>query len=389
MEETRLPDPDHIAPHDVSPFRRDELHRHDKTAGEEKFNWRTYTGVGYFANVGISLASVYWAERTQGGQKFIRGIGDLFGKMGADEGWAKFLGRKSFFLAGGFAVIPVMKWLEDHKVDLVKKYNREIYGEHIGDDPAIAQSEHELEVAPKQSWASFISGRFLALVPFYATVGLLWDRESVLGIATNPELRSMTRDARKLMADKEPERYAQIAAKGWYFDRPISHFSRDLGKLISSRGTYFDAVEEGAGPVRKLYRGAMSLAGKLLRILPESPATLKEIEQAEAAAPGMIQSQVDGTHKADPIHAVLPYYAISEAITSAMVAWGLYVITRVTGPFFDRKPHEAPAQAETPALAAAAPEKPVDGNRPSTTITTRDTAEKLADAPALVTARAG
>ncbi len=355
---------------------RDELHRHDKTAGEQKFNWLTYTGVGYAANVVISLLAVYGVERTRGGQWLIGKLGKGFARLGANADDAKFLARKSFFLTGGFAVIPVMKWLEDHKVEMVKKYNREIYGNEIDRDPAISRSEHELEVAPKQSWASFISGRFLALVPFYATVGLLWDRESAVGLLTNPKLRGMSKEARRTMARDEPEKFAQIASQGWYFDRPISHFSRDLGKLVSSRGTAFDGPEAGAGVLRNTYRGALSLAGKLLRFLPEDRATITRLEQMEKDSPGMLVSEKKPGGKHDPIHAALPYYVVSEAITSAMVAWGLYVITRVTGPFFDRKKHEAPEDA-APAISAVTQPAAEQPAKPRTTVTARQPLEKL------------
>ncbi len=294
--------------------------KHFKTEGENRFNWITYTGLGYFANVAISLAGVYWAERTHAGQSFIGALGRGFEKLGFNGAKAEMLGRKSFFLTGGFAVIPFMKWLEDKKPELVKTYNREIYGALADTDPTIRQSEHEVEQAPQQSWASLIIGRLLALVPFYITVGMLWDRDSWLARTTNPE---------------------QKPGKGWYFDRPISTVARDLGKQFTSRGTAFDSAMHNATWPQKLYHGTLRVLGKPLRLMPENKAAFAQIEQMEQHSPGVVKSVKKGMH--DPLHVAMPYYAISEAITSAMVAWGLFVITRFTGPIFDRDGPEHPS----------------------------------------------
>lgn len=330
--------------------------RHFATEGERKFNWQTYTGVGYFANVVTSLVSVFWAERTQSGQSLIRTIGKAFEPLGVSAGKAEFLARKSFFLTGGFLVVPVMKWLEDDKVRRVKQYNREIYGDAAERDPVIQQSERELEQAPRQTWASFISGRFLALVPFYATVGLLWEKNSPLGKATG----------------------------GWGIDRPISNISRDMGKLAASRGHYFDHAKPNALGITKLYHNTLSAIGKTMRFLPEDKAAVQQIEKLEKLSPGAVKSVKEGAH--DPNHSTMPYYVISEAITSGMVAWGLFVITRMTAPFFDKKPHEASTPA--PTLAAASTVAPLHAAGPAAQVSARAYGGTVQeDTPALVANR--
>jgi len=361
--------------------------KHFKTEGENRFNFETYTGIGYGANVLVSLAAVYWAERTTMGQALLKSLGHGFEKLGFRHETGEFLGRKSFFLTGGFAVVPFMKWLEDDKFARVKKYNREIYGTQADTDPTIIQSEREVAEAPKQSWASICTGRILALIPFYATVGLLWDRTSKLGLMTNPQLNAMGKEARIAMRTHQPEAYAQRASKGMYFDRPISSFSRDIGKLVSSRGTYFDTPQAGAEGLTKFYHGCMRALGKLLRFLPQNPTAITQIERMEAKSPGMMQSVKSGDY--DPIQAALPYYAISEAITSAMVAWGLFVITRVTGPFFDKQPHEAPAGMQQANLRELHPVQAVAASHPAmpgTTIAASSVmADKLQAQPAMAT----
>lgn len=335
----------------------DEAHGHArphfKTAGEKRFNWQTYTNLGYFANVGISLGAVFWAERTKSGQGFIRGFGKMFEKVGLAAEKAEFFGRKSFFLAGGFAVIPFMKHREDHKAELVKQYNREIYGKQAETDPLIKESEREVEQAPPQGWRSIITGRALALVPFYATTMLLWSNTSAISRMTNPELAALGKAGRKAMQHDRPVEFAALASKGWFFDKPLAHLTRDFGKLISSKGKYFDTAPKAATGLGELYQGTLRLTGKLMRWAPEDAKAVRQIEEMERRSPAAIQSVKAGEHF-DPIQATMPYYFISEAITSAMVAWGLYVITRVTGPFFGKE-HKTAELAPAALMEAPAP----------------------------------
>ena len=291
---------------------------HFKTAGEKRFDWLAYTGIGYYLNVALSLGAVYWAERTHTGQKFIQSLGQGFEKLGVNRKTAEFLGRRSFFLTGGFAVMPIIKGMEDAKVGMVERDNRKIYGEQVETDPTIRQSERELERAPKQTWGSLISGRLLALAPFYATVGLLWNKDSLLGKATN----------------------------GWGIDRPISNASRDIGKLLASSGKHFDGHE--ATGITKIYHDGLSLVGKLLRFLPEDKKALNAIKEAEHHSPGAVISESNKLPH-DPNHSTIPYYFISEAITSAMVAWAMYAITRVTGKAIGKKVVDSQADTTAPA----------------------------------------
>ncbi len=355
--------------------------KHFKTEGENRFNWRTYTGLGYFANVAISLGAVYWAERTHSGHWLIDKVAKGFGKLGVPMEKTAFIARKSFFLAGGFAVIPFMKGLENHKAELVKQYNRDFYGARADTDPTIIESEREVEQAPKQGWASIISGRALALVPFYATIGLLWNQTSKLSLVTNPEFAKLGKVGREALHKIHPEKYAEMAGQGKYIDRPISELSRDLGKLAASRGKYFDGKQ--AGGLKGVYYGALSLLGKPLRMFAGNEKAVATIEQMGKEFPGALQS-VTSEAKSDPIHAALPYYVISEAITSALVAWGLFVITRVTGPFFDKKPHAAEtAQQPQPISAPAQRTEPASTPAPTTTIAAKAAVEgRLQASPA-------
>jgi hypothetical protein len=118
------------------------------------------------------------------------------------------------------------------------------------------------------------------------------------------------------METNNPEKFSQIASKGMYADKPIGWASRSIGKAVA-------------------------------KITGDEKA-LAKIAEMEKTYPGMIK---EGASKAarDPDHSAVPYYFISEAVTSAMVAAGMYSISRVMGPIFDKKhPSAAPISAPQP-----------------------------------------
>lgn len=323
---------------------------HVRTAGEKKFDRLTYTTIGYIINVLLSVGAVWWVERHPAGQKlmknFVDGTKKRFSRW--DPETAEMLATKSFFLTGGFAVLLPMKWMEDAKVPLVKKWDRQIYGDKVDTDPGILQSHHDLETAPKQSWASIMGSRILALIPFYATIYLLWDRKSPLSKSTNPELAKLSKPEMKVMQAEAPEAFSKLANKGFYFDKPISWVSRKLG-----------------------------IAGAEIAKDAKTVETLKTLEKAH---PGVIHGNtLNKPH--DPMHSTMPYYFISEAITSGMVAWGVYALTRVLGPLVGKKQDVAPqgdAHVAIPTNVVAAAPAVV----PATAKAPAHPAAEIADAPA-------
>lgn len=297
---------------------------HVRTEGEKKFDRLTYTTVGYIINALLSVVAVYWVERTHSGQSWmnrrIEGAQKAFSLKSPDT--AKMIATKSFFLAGGFAVMLPMKWLEDAKVRLVKKWDQKIYGDRVDTDPMIIQSHKDLEQAPKQSWSSILGSRILALIPFYLLIGALWDNKSALSKWTNPELRGMSKEAIKEMEVANPSGFATMASKGIYFDHPIATASRYIGKKIAQ------------------LRGKTEI--------------IEQIEKAEKEFPGMLTHPKFGSETShDPNHTALPYYFISEAITSGVVAWGVYALTRILGPIMGKK-QAAPEAVVPPAVTAPA-----------------------------------
>ncbi len=280
---------------------------HIRTAGEKKFDRVTYNWLGYVANALLSVVAVAWVERTHGGQKMMnnfRGWAERNVKFVNPE-TAKMLATKTFFLAGGFAVMLPMKWLEDKKLEMVKKYDRQIYGDAVDTDPSIRQSHQDIENAPKQNWKSILGSRILALVPFYAGYWLLWDKKSPLAKATNESL---------------------------FVDRPIVAASRGIGKFFAKL-TKNGEAEKTLSELNQTHLGEM----------------LTPVEAGKIAT------------KPDPLHSTVPYYFMSEAITSAMVAWGVYVLSRVLAPILGTKKEAAPQVAEKEIIATSNISIPKDG----------------------------
>lgn len=300
--------------------------QHFVTDGEKKFDRTTYNRIGYVANALLSVLSVYWVERTHSGQKMMQSFGEWAGRtLHVNPHTAEHLGTKSFFLSGGFAVLLPMKWMEDRKVQLIRGWNEKIYGDRLDADPVLIQSQRELERAPKQTWASIFSSRALALIPFYVTVGLLWNQNSLLSRMTGAPLRAMSKDAMKTLAHENPSTFSQMASKGIYFDRPIAAVSRAIGKIWAR--------------------------------LSGNTEALARLGEMETKYPGMIKQGPVGSHDRDTLHSTVPYYFISEAITSGIVAWGVYALTRVMAVVFHNKPHvpqDAPMQSHVPASVASA-----------------------------------
>lgn len=298
--------------------------KHTKTYGEKKFNFLTYNAIGYIANALLSVVAIWWVERTHSGTKmmdgFIKQVSKI-PKINPDQ--AKFYATKTFFLAGGFIVMPFMKVLEDRKLDLVKKWNRQHYGEQANQDPDIIKSENEIAQSHKQSWSSVLGSRVLALIPFYLGYWLVWDNKSPLSRFSNSKLSEMSSENIKHESNVNPSDFAKKACDGVYIDRPIAAFSRLFGK------------------------GAAKLTGNV--------EAANQIARMNQEFPGTVRQGLKGDPNRDTNHVALPYYVVSEAITSGIVAMGVFALTRVLGPIFGKKPDApiSPIPKTTPAAALA------------------------------------
>lgn len=291
--------------------------KHFVTKGEEAFDKRVYNDIGYKLNVASSIGMVYAAERTGWGRKALQSCADWIAKQGKFNAKSvHYYLTKTMFLTGGFLVMAPMKWMEDKKLEWVHQKNLEIYGP-AADDPQILQSEKEIAEAPKQGWASLFGARGLALTGFYALMGVLWDNKSRISRWTNAAFKGMDKNALDALEEKGLSPFAQTANKGFFLDKPISYVSRMMGK------------------------GWSKMTG--------NKAAVEKVEEMAVKYPGMIKQGEVGSLERDGTATSMAYYTISELITSKFVAVWVYVLSRVTGPFFDPKPklQSAPKAAES------------------------------------------
>lgn len=152
-----------------------EGRKRKRTWGEVIFDWQTYGGVALLGNEAASLLITTQAEdgitknwhakqmayfKSLEGKKFITPYvseGNLFKVLIA--------------VLGGMTMVPFIKYLEDHKGDIVRKYDRWHYGKRADTDPALIEAHKEMDEAPKQTWGSLWKGRVLTV---FAAIGLDW-----------------------------------------------------------------------------------------------------------------------------------------------------------------------------------------------------------------------
>jgi len=182
----------------------DAMHKRKKTAGEVVFDRVVYTGIGF----GVNEASSLWItdQFVYGKKNLFENIPGLrnFGKWFTKDGYDKIrAGMADHFkikdgvdhagnlipsrakagnlllmitlLSGGTLLILPMKWLEDHKIPLVKKTNHlidRLRGTKMtGEELAARDDEVEQAIAcsPRQSWPSMLLGRVIACTASVST----------------------------------------------------------------------------------------------------------------------------------------------------------------------------------------------------------------------------
>lgn len=212
-----------------------------RTPGETAFDWATYGGVGWAANVGLSIGAIWAADRTHTGKRLLDGATQrLAGATGGDFARIRSQLRYTSLLTGGFAVLAPIKWLEDHKIEMVKAYDA-----RYGDTSPEAQAQREaayarLENEPRQSWASVLGSRMLAMVPFYGFTGIAMKENQWLARVTDGQLygeRLITRAARGIDAAlhrTDAAALAQLAEKNRLYPNQTVN---DLARGVMERPT--------------------------------------------------------------------------------------------------------------------------------------------------------
>lgn len=145
-----------------------EGRKRKKTRGEVQFDWGTYGGVALLGNEAASLLITTQAEHGIGKNWHARQMEyfkSLKGKKFVPE-YVHSGGLMNVLIAliGGMTMVPFVKYLEDHKGEIVRKADRAHYGDRVDSDPSIIEAHKEMDEAPKQTWGSLWKGRALTVV---------------------------------------------------------------------------------------------------------------------------------------------------------------------------------------------------------------------------------
>ncbi len=180
----------------------------NRTRGEKKFNITTYFGLGY---VGVWAFSLFasWLFRDSkwvsphyenGVQAITRGVASATGKN-YDQLLTpvrKYANIASLFVGGTLVSIIPIKWREDHKHEIVKKYDEEIYGKFATEnDPIIKAAHEEIRTAPQQTWLSVFASRFTSFVVTFTSAALIGNNIEKISTHFGRNVASRFSDAAK------------------------------------------------------------------------------------------------------------------------------------------------------------------------------------------------
>jgi hypothetical protein len=171
----------------------------EKTEGEKKFDLAVYGGIGWVANAVISACvtfALYRVEKVSKGfeshvvQPLLRMKPSWLGEKALRDG---IFGTT--LCSGGTLLVPVMKYYEDKKSQIVRKWDEEIYGrERSHTDQHIVQAHIDMDNAPKQSWLSMWGARAAVIGIAFGMGKTIGAHDSMLGKATDhiPILRNVS-----------------------------------------------------------------------------------------------------------------------------------------------------------------------------------------------------
>ena len=225
------------------------------TEGEKKFNNLTYKWVGYFGVTGFSVFLTWLIKDSPfklfGGKRLADHF-DTLVKWSAkkidplnptkhEDTFRSFWTIGTLFFGGSVVSVLPVKWLEDSKVRLVKKFDREIYGEEaVANDPTIVNAHRLIESQPKQGWLSVIGSRITAFIATFATWITLGDNTRFLpkklGTSIDTLGVQIGRWADRIRSIGNPERIRNIqaAVKANMNDEKLGGELRELTKHNSN-----------------------------------------------------------------------------------------------------------------------------------------------------------
>lgn len=163
--------------------------QYHKSAGDILFDVGVYGGLGYVANAAISLAVERYAVHLP--QTTLHKIGQASEKTFAHllrgvtkpeslDYWAKKSNQILFLGSGGWLLLIPMKWLEDHKSQIIRSIDDRL---HTGPQTpeGITQQLTALAEAPQQSYGSLVVGRivsYASTIAFALPFVTKWTRTS-------------------------------------------------------------------------------------------------------------------------------------------------------------------------------------------------------------------
>lgn len=144
--------PHHDAPASGEiPALAEDKKKHHRTTGEKIFDAGVYGGIGWITNAAISVVAAVWLSETKSGKKFwdagAKKANSLFDSVGMKPAAGTsfeqrntrghFLTKVTSLMTGGFVLLAPMKWLEDHKSEVVNKLDKK-----FGNEKEKADAEH-------------------------------------------------------------------------------------------------------------------------------------------------------------------------------------------------------------------------------------------------------
>lgn len=180
--------------------------------GEKVYNWAVYSGLNYWANLGISIILADVLTHGKGRKMLDRGIGNLaVGVQKASKAFTKDgiaiekaykqsrVGLETLSLmTGGWALLIPMKLLEDNKRPMVHWLNDKLgIDQHAPDGHMMNSDEIYIEKEqPKQSWWNVIKRRL------YATAAVVGSGMALDHLAAD---KTVPRDKEYLLHPDKPD----------------------------------------------------------------------------------------------------------------------------------------------------------------------------------------
>jgi hypothetical protein len=158
-----------------------------RTRGEQVFDYSIYGGISFLANEILSGKIQNQTIEKEGRfhrfyQKSLKGLHGLFRQSGAPGQWQNWIKRPTDIFVmtlGGTLLVPIVKFFEAHKSDLVRFYDKTFHGQRMAEDPAIQAAHEAMDREPQQSWGSLWKARVVIIGAAIGVDALMGSRDAV------------------------------------------------------------------------------------------------------------------------------------------------------------------------------------------------------------------